>query len=77
MPCLKRAIEQDAIDWIEHDGYRIVQRLRAAAMGFADDEQIMRLPADAPLPGEPAPGEFVSPRSTSTSASMPVSGVAS
>ena len=33
MPALKRAIENDAISWQEHDGYRIVQRLRAAAMG--------------------------------------------
>lgn len=33
MPCLKRAIEGGAIEWQEHDGYRIVQRLRAAAMG--------------------------------------------
>lgn len=33
MPCLKRAIEGGSIDWQEHDGYRIVQRLRAAAMG--------------------------------------------
>ena len=34
MPCLKRAIERGAIRWREHDGYRIVQRLRAAAMGL-------------------------------------------
>jgi glutaconate CoA-transferase subunit A len=34
MPCLKRAIEGGAIDWQEHDGYRVVQRLRAAAMGL-------------------------------------------
>ncbi len=33
MPCMKRAIEAGAVDWQEHDGYRIVQRLRAAAMG--------------------------------------------
>ena len=33
MPCLKRAIETGTIGWAEHDGYRIVQRLRAAAMG--------------------------------------------
>jgi glutaconate CoA-transferase subunit A len=33
MPCLKRAIETGAIAWAEHDGYRIVQRFRAAAMG--------------------------------------------
>ncbi|MFL6233759.1 MAG: CoA transferase subunit A [Thermoanaerobaculia bacterium] len=34
MPALKRAIEGGAIDWAEHDGYRVVQRLRAAAMGL-------------------------------------------
>jgi glutaconate CoA-transferase subunit A len=34
MPCIKRAIEERAIHWAEHDGYRIVQRLRAAAMGL-------------------------------------------
>jgi len=34
MPCLKRAIEGRRIEWAEHDGYRIVQRLRAAAMGL-------------------------------------------
>ena len=34
MPCLKRAIEQRQIEWAEHDGYRIVQRLRAASMGL-------------------------------------------
>lgn len=33
MPCLKRAIERGAIAWAEHDGYRLVQRFRAAAMG--------------------------------------------
>lgn len=33
LPCLKRAIEHERIAWAEHDGYRIVQRLRAAAMG--------------------------------------------
>ncbi len=34
MPCLKRAIERGTIAWAEHDGYRIVQRLRAASMGL-------------------------------------------
>lgn len=34
MPCLKRAIEQGRLSWREHDGYRIVQRLRAASMGL-------------------------------------------
>jgi glutaconate CoA-transferase subunit A len=33
MPCLKRSIEAGALEWQEHDGYRVVQRLRAAAMG--------------------------------------------
>jgi len=33
MPSLKRAIERGELHWAEHDGYRIVQRLRAAAMG--------------------------------------------
>jgi glutaconate CoA-transferase subunit A len=34
MPALKRAIESGALAWVEHDGYRVVQRLRAAAMGL-------------------------------------------
>ncbi len=34
MPCLKRAIEAGTLAWAEHDGYRLVQRLRAAAMGL-------------------------------------------
>ncbi len=34
MPSLKRAIEQGTIEWAEHDGYRLVQRLRAAALGL-------------------------------------------
>jgi glutaconate CoA-transferase, subunit A len=34
MPCLKRAIEQGSVVWAEHDGYRVVQRLRAASMGL-------------------------------------------
>jgi glutaconate CoA-transferase subunit A len=34
MPSLKRAIEGGDIAWIEHDGYRLVQRLRAASMGL-------------------------------------------
>ena len=33
LPCLRQAIEERRIDWREHDGYRLVQRLRAAAMG--------------------------------------------
>lgn len=34
MPCLKRAIEEDRVEWAEHDGYRLVQALRAASMGL-------------------------------------------
>ncbi|HSS51604.1 MAG TPA: malonate decarboxylase subunit alpha [Thermoanaerobaculia bacterium] len=34
MPALKRAIEGGSLDWAEHDGYRVVQRFRAAAMGL-------------------------------------------
>jgi glutaconate CoA-transferase subunit A len=49
MPALKRAIEAGALAWVEHDGYRVVQRLRAAAMG---------------LPFLPAPDADVSELST-------------
>ena len=49
MPALKRAIETGGIAWVEHDGYRVVQRLRAAAMG---------------LPFLPAPDADVSELST-------------
>src|ERR1044071_5497737 len=34
MPALKRAIESGQLSWAEHDGYRVVQRLRAAGMGL-------------------------------------------
>jgi glutaconate CoA-transferase subunit A len=34
MPAMKRAIETGQLAWVEHDGYRVVQRLRAAAMGL-------------------------------------------
>ena len=34
MPALKRAIEAGTVAWTEHDGYRVVQRLRAAGMGL-------------------------------------------
>ena len=34
MPCLKAAIEAGTIAWAEMDGYRVVQRLRASAMGL-------------------------------------------
>jgi glutaconate CoA-transferase subunit A len=53
MPCLKRAIEQGALAWREHDGYRIVQRLRAAAMGLpflpAPDADVSELASAEPL----------------------------
>lgn len=34
MPVLKRRMEAGTLDWTEHDGYRVVQRFRAAAMGL-------------------------------------------
>lgn len=49
MPALRRAIERGEVAWAEHDGYRVVQRLRAAAMG---------------LPFLPAPDADVSELST-------------
>ncbi len=64
MPSLKRAIERGEIAWAEHDGYRIVQRLRAAAMG---------------LPFMPAPDADVSELTTlepPTYATDPFTGVA-
>lgn len=52
MPCLRRAIEQRRISWAEHDGYRVVQRLRAASMGLpflpAPDIDISDLAAQDP-----------------------------
>jgi glutaconate CoA-transferase subunit A len=54
MPCLKRGIEQGSIEWAEHDGYRLVQRLRAAAMGLpflpVPDFAGSALAAQNPLP---------------------------
>jgi glutaconate CoA-transferase, subunit A len=54
LPCLKRAIEQGAIQWREHDGYRVVQRLRAASMGLpfipAPDADVSELADAEPLP---------------------------
>jgi len=54
MPALKRAIETGTLDWQEHDGYRIVQRLRAAAMGLpflpVPDFGASALAARDPLP---------------------------
>lgn len=34
MPCVRRGIEKGTLGWAEHDGYRLVQRLRAAGMGL-------------------------------------------
>lgn len=52
MPCLKAAIEGGAIRWTELDGYRVVQRLRAAAMGLpflpAPDADCSELAAGSP-----------------------------
>ncbi len=54
MPCLKRAIERGAVQWTEHDGYRVVQRLRAAGMGLpfipAPDAEVCDLAASDPPP---------------------------
>ncbi|MET0402757.1 MAG: malonate decarboxylase subunit alpha [Cystobacter sp.] len=54
LPCLKRAIEQGRISWREHDGYRVVQRLRAASMGLpfipAPDADVSELADAEPLP---------------------------
>jgi glutaconate CoA-transferase subunit A len=68
MPALKRAIEGGALDWAEHDGYRVVQRFRAAAMGVpflpVPDADACELSLLDPLPqvtdpftGEPVPVE--------------------
>jgi glutaconate CoA-transferase subunit A len=65
MPAIKRAVEGGVLDWAEHDGYRVVQRFRAAAMGLpflpvpdADASALSRL---APLPRvtDPFTGEAV------------------
>jgi glutaconate CoA-transferase, subunit A len=65
MPALKRAIEAGALDWAEHDGYRVVQRLRAAAMGLpflpVPDAGACELERRDPLPRvtDPFTGEAV------------------
>jgi glutaconate CoA-transferase subunit A len=65
MPCLKRAIESGSVDWQEHDGYRIIQRLRAAAMGVpflpVPDFDASALARQSPLPSvtDPYTGEQV------------------
>ncbi len=54
MPCLKRAMEQGTLSWREHDGYRVVQRLRAASMGLpfipAPDADVSDLARAEPPP---------------------------
>jgi glutaconate CoA-transferase subunit A len=66
MPCLKRAIEAGTLTWAEHDGYRLVQSLRAAAMGLpflpVPDFGGSALAAQNPLPtvADPFTGERVS-----------------
>lgn len=65
MPCLKRAIEAGALEWQEHDGYRLVQRLRAAAMGVpflpVPDFDASAVARQLPLPSvtDPFTGEQV------------------
>jgi glutaconate CoA-transferase subunit A len=65
MPCLRRAIETGAIAWAEHDGYRIVQRLRAAAMGLpflpVPDFEASAVSALEPLPRvkDPYTGDWI------------------
>ena len=65
MPCLKRAIEGGRLDWAEHDGYRVVQRFRAASMGLpflpVPDADASALSRIDPLPRvtDPFTGETV------------------
>ncbi len=65
MPCLKRAMEQGTLAWREHDGYRVVQRLRAASMGLpfipAPDADVSGLARAEPPPTveDPFTGERV------------------
>jgi glutaconate CoA-transferase subunit A len=65
MPALKRAMEAGTIEWAEHDGYRVVQRLRAAAMGLpflpVPDADACELARRSPLPRvtDPFTGEAV------------------
>ncbi len=65
MPSIKQAIEAGAIEWQEHDGYRVVQRLRAAAMGLpflpVPDYGGNDLARNDPLPtvADPFTGEHV------------------
>lgn len=52
MPTLRRGMEAGTLSWAEHDGYRVVQRLRAAAMGLpflpAPDADVSALAQDDP-----------------------------
>jgi glutaconate CoA-transferase subunit A len=68
MPCLKAAIEAGTLRWAEMDGYRVVQRLRASAMGLpflpapdADQSDLARSDPPAfvidPFTGQPVPVE--------------------
>ena len=65
MPCLKRAVEAGTIAWGEHDGYRLVQRFRAASMGLpflpVPDFNCSALAERDPLPEvtDPFTGESV------------------
>jgi len=65
MPAIKRAIESGSLDWAEHDGYRVVQRFRAAAMGLpflpVPDADASALSQLQPLPRvtDPFTGEAV------------------
>lgn len=65
MPCVKRAIENGTLEWHEHDGYRLVQRLRAAAMGVSflpvPDFDASAVAHHSPLPTvtDPFTGEAV------------------
>ena len=65
MPCLKAAIEGGTIAWAEMDGYRVVQRLRASAMGLpflpAPDADCSELAAEDPpaMVVDPFTGEAV------------------
>ena len=65
MPVLKRSMETGALDWTEHDGYRVVQRFRAAAMGLpflpVPDADASALAQRDPLPRvtDPFTGEAV------------------
>lgn len=60
MPALERAIEAGRVAWVEHDGYRVVQRLRAVGMGLpfilAPDTAVSELATLEPPAFDPRPG---------------------